>query len=145
MIYGFASLSVMYPIFDENHILIGFLPNLILYLYLFLNEKELNAKVIKNFQITFEIGIAILTILNVLNLIDLRNNKDYLHYQYIKMDDGTKEELSNIDALIEEYPNTYIIDTTGVFYMIPIERFNGILDLVNVRKFGKRRGKFFNP
>ena len=93
----------------------------------------------------WEIGIAILTILNVLNLIDLRNNKDYLHYQYIKMDDGTKEELSNIDALIEEYPNTYIIDTTGVFYMIPIERFNGILDLVNVRKFGKRRGKFFNP
>ena len=137
-IYGFASFAVMYPILDENHILIGFLPNIILYMYLFLKESRLNDKMMKNFSLTFVVGIIILLVLHIANFINLSSYKDNKHYQYIYMEDATKKELENITSFIKIHDNTYIIDTTGVFYMIPLDKFCGIFDLPNVGNTGEK-------
>ena len=124
LIYGFASLLVMYPIFEENHSLIGFLPNLLLYMYLFFKDEKCNERILKWFNITISFGIIILIILNVVNFIDLSYEKDFKHYKYIRIESSPKKTLKKVTEFINNNPNTYIINTLGIFYMIPEDRFN---------------------
>ncbi len=136
-IYGLASFSVMYPIFDENHILIGFLPNLILYIYLFIKNSELNDKQINSFKITLYIVIIAIGILNIANFVSMSSQNEFEHYKFIMMDDNTKQDLRTIIDFMSKHENSYIVDTKGIFYMVPQNRFNGILDLPNVGNTGK--------
>ena len=124
LIYGFASLFVMYPIFEEHHSLIGFLPNLLIYMYLFFKESKLTDKQLKQFSITISLGIVIIMVLNIANFIDLRNKKDFKHYKYIKIENNLKEKLNKVMDFINNNPNSYIIDIQGVFYTVPLDQFN---------------------
>ena len=124
LIYGFSSLLVMYPIFEEHHSLIGFLPNLLLYMYLFFKNQKTNEKNLKGFNITISFGIVILIILNIVNFFDLSYQKDFKHYKYIKIESSPKNTLKKVTEFINNNPDTYIVDTLGIFYMIPEDRFN---------------------
>ena len=124
LIYGFASLFVMYPIFEEHHSLIGFLPNLLIYMYLFFKGSKLTDKQLKQFSITISLGIVIIIVLNIANFIDLSNKKDFKHYKYIKIENNLKEKLNKVMDFINNNPNSYIIDIQGVFYTVPLDQFN---------------------
>lgn len=138
-LYGLATLTIMYPITNEYHILIGYFPNLILTLYLISKDSKelLNEKVVKSFSITISIVILFFVFAIILNVFKLSRCQKYNHYKYIYIEEYVDKELENVDNFLIEHDNTYIVNTIGVLYMIPLERYNGIFDLVNKGNLGE--------
>lgn len=140
MIYGMATLVIFYPIASEYHILMGFFPNFLLFLY-FLNQKReekfFEEKVEKGFLKTIQVSLILLIIVLGFNVVKLLGVQKYNHYRYCFIENTLDKQLENVEFFLKKYDNAYIIDTTGSFFMIPIDRYNGVFDLVNRGNLGK--------
>lgn len=137
-IYSLSTLSILYPITDANHILIALLPTFVLGLcLLFPKDTNLNEKMIKQFSVFLTIGIVILSILFIFDCYRVAKYTKYKHYHYIYIAEDLEEDMENVTAFIQKYPNTYILSTNSILYMIPLDRYNGILDLPNVGNLGQ--------
>lgn len=138
-IYSLSTFSIMYPITDENHILIAFYPTCILGLMLlFKDDTKLNEKLIKSFSRLLYLGIILLSIIFVCNCYRVSSYTKYKHYKYIHIEEKLENEMNNVFSFIEKHPNTYILSSSEILYMIPLNRFNGILDIPNVGNFGEK-------
>jgi len=138
-IYSLSIVPIACPITDSNHILIAFLPMFVLALaVLFKSNKELDAKTIKSFSIFVSVGIVILIVAIGFNSYKVSQYTKYEHYNYIQIADDLEEDLSNVTSFIRKYPNTYILSSNSVLYMIPLNRYNGIWDLPNVGNLGAK-------
>lgn len=140
-IYGLATLSCMYPITDEYHILVGYIPNFILNLYFFnyyKQKEKINEIVIKKYIRIISVFLILLSSIFIVFLwFNILKNRYFNHYKYINIEKKMENELKSIEDFIETNPNTYIIDIIGLYYTVPLDRYNGILDLVNNGNLGK--------
>lgn len=141
LIFSFGTLiPIVYPIANEYHILIGWLPSFILLIYLInknRKSKEYSEKLINNLSKTIMIFIIVLSIILVIYLVLLfKRTRKYKHYYGIDFNDEIDSELGDVTNFINENPNTYIISCLDCFYMIPVDRYNGVLDLINVGNTG---------
>ena len=135
-IYSLSTLSILYPITDENHILVAFFPTCILGLSLLFNDITFNEKTVKDFSRCLYLGSFILSIILVLNCYKVSNYRKYQHYEYIYIEEELANSMNNIISFMEKYPNTYVLSKNEILYMIPLDRYNGILDLPNVGNLG---------
>jgi hypothetical protein len=132
-LYSASALSIMYPIVDAHHILKGYLPSFILLIYYIVplfKESKILEKSINLFKNTLNITIAILLIIICADTFFAVKNKKYEHYKFINLSPELEKELEIMEAYLENTPNAYIIDGLSQVFMIPIDRYNGVLDLV---------------
>ena len=140
-LYGVAEFSVVYPISDESHFVIGICPVLISTLYLInflidkiFTNKEINAEinfVLANTILTF---IILVTFFEAYKKIEIYNesniNYDLNHYKLIPISEQFVENIKYIDDyIVNSNKRVYILDAQAAIYMIPIDRYNKDYDL----------------
>jgi 4-amino-4-deoxy-L-arabinose transferase-like glycosyltransferase len=132
-LYSASALSIMYPIIDAHHILKGYLPSFILLIYYIVplfKETEITEKAIKLFKNTLNITIVMLIIVIIINAIYMRKYNSYNHYKFINLSSELEDELEIMEVYLSNNSNAYIVDGLSQLFMIPIDRYNGILDLI---------------
>ena len=136
-IYSISAFSIMYPITNDQHILIGYFPTLILIIYLFKNDNVLSENTINKFCNTTKIFIFLLVGVIILDVYKVYDLKEYKHYKYINIVMEEKQELNEVIGFIRKHNNTYILDGFANLFMIPLEKCNGIMDLPQIGNTGK--------
>lgn len=135
VIYSISGLSIMFPIMDAGHFLPANILPVITFMYIKKDkesdEHDLNevTKVVNIFSVILLIIIFATGIYNFLNA------SNYKHYKYIDAQ-SNEERLSEVISFIKKHPNTYIMDASAVLYMIPVDKYNGILDMILIGNIG---------
>lgn len=139
--YGLAQVSVVYPISDESHFVIGIVPIFIGLVYLLnlivdkilnkLKIKERTNFVLSNTIITFIICMVLVNIgAGIKQYRSLNINYEIKHYEGIPVTQSGIENIKNIDNFIlESKKNVYILDATAALYTIPIDKYNKNYDM----------------
>lgn len=136
-IYSLAGLSIMIPIMNAAHFMPANIISIIILIYLLNLKRNENEKYLNKITVTINIFSVFLIILIIITFIyNNFNSNDYKHYRYINTSNNEKR-LSEVTQFIQDNPNTYIIDATSVMYMIPTEKYNGILDMLLIGNIGK--------
>lgn len=127
-IYSIAFFTIIYPICDSEHFLIGIIPFYILIAYNF----NTIFKVFKNTFFIFYLffcGILLTLILNnTFTYINLYKSK-LNHYKFVPINKNLENEIIQIDNFLLKR-KTYIIDANAVIFMIPIDTYNKDFDLL---------------
>ena len=138
-LYSLSTFSMIYPIADENHILMAFLPTCLLGLCLLWNDSiVLNEKMTKEFSKWLYLGSFVLSSILIFNCYQVTSYREYQHYEYISIEEKLENSMNHVISFIKKYPNTYILSKNEVLYMIPLDRYNGILDLPNLGNLGEK-------
>lgn len=128
-------MSVVYPISDESHFVLGIVPTLISIGYLLnILTKKINEKVeiTANFFLSsMIIVISMAYLIYGFKLYKLQNiNMELEHFKYLPLD---KESISDTKKINEfvllNDKKVYILDASAVIYMIPINRYNKNFDM----------------
>lgn len=135
--YGLAGLSVVYPIADKAHFVIGIIPCLIVIGYLLgiivekIKTKEKVNFVLSNVLITFiilECGFSVYH-----KLIEMKNlnfNSEIKHYIGIPISQNQIDCIKEVDEFILSNEKvTYILDAQAALYMIPVDKYNKNYDM----------------
>lgn len=139
--YGLAGLSVVYPIADESHFVIGIIPCLIIIGHLSgiivgkildkINIKEKVNFVLSNVLITFiilECGYYMYH--KVIEMNDLNFNSEIRHYIGTPISQNQIDRIKEVDEFILSNEKvTYILDAQAALYMIPIDKYNKNYDM----------------
>ena len=139
-LYGIASLSVLYPISDEYHLMSGVFISVIAIGYLLDKLIKKDVKVIEYFFICF----CILFTINQTKdgvLIYMNSNKanDIKHYEQLRLNKGAQERIKRIDNYIEKSEKkVYIIDAAAAYYMIPLDIYNKNYDMFLLGNLGSK-------
>ena len=145
ILYGLVSFSVVYPIADDLHFLIGCVPAIIgivyaLYLTAYKMFKNNHIKKVLLFiKYASECGFYLLAIFTcclgiykfngTINTINEKKS-ELAHFSYIPVDEKLENEIKKIDEyILKQDKNIYILDATAAIYMIPINRYNKDYDM----------------
>lgn len=145
--FSVGSLTIIYPILNEYHLMITFIIWMMLAFYLayiVLNELLQN----KNIKITIiSVAIILITLITTINLVNTinyikhaNNDKNSFYYGiYIKEDD--KEQINTITKYIKEQQesnkNIKIVSPLAMLYTIPLNINNWYFDLPLTGNLGK--------
>ena len=142
--YGIAEMSVVYPISDESHFVLGIVPTLISIGYLLnILTKKINEKVEKSLYIFLNAMICVFCISYLIYGIDAyksqNTNMKLEHFKYLPMDKESILDIQQIeDFIVSNDRKVYILDATSALYMIPINRYNKDFDLFMKGNLGSK-------
>lgn len=138
--YSVSAFTVVYPISDEIHFLIGSIPSLVAFTYVLslLIERQKENKIIyaiKSFLTAFSIlTIAVWVEISITNIcVYISTCGQYNNYKHFKYIPECGINIKKVDDFIEEKNregrNVYILDSTAAIYMIPIDKYNKDYDM----------------
>ena len=145
--YSWAAFSIVFPISDEIHFLIGCIPSIIGITYIVYNKLLSNKKrliFIKTASQVLTIYIVIIAIIGSINLINCINKIDKQnqinHFKLIP--DSAYSRVKEVDEHIKKQnKNVYILDSSSVIYTIPIDQYNKNYDMFNKGNLGEKGEK----
>lgn len=126
-----AEFSLVYPIADQNHVLIAITPMIICALY-DIKGKELSVFQ-KRFCVFFSVLIQLAALLVTFSFKNLKLSQ-LNHYEWIPIQKELEEQIKEIDNYIAEMREknykVYIVDASAAVYMIPLDSYNKNFDLL---------------
>ena len=142
--YSWAAFSIVFPISDEIHFLIGCIPSIIGIAYIVYNKLLANKKrlifidTVSQVLTIYIVIVAIIgsfNLINCLNKIDKRNQIN--HFKLIP--DSIYSRVKEVDEYIKSQDkNVYILDASSVLYTIPINQYNKNYDMFNKGNLGAK-------
>ena len=135
-LYSIGNFTMIVPIVDEAHFLLANFTFIFVLFYLLKNENSISEETLKSFSKVLNFFNIILIVLFMFFFIYNFKYKDFKHYKNIPISNKNIEMLNEVTNFLNENPNTYILDATAAFYMIPAEKFNGKFDLSLIGNLG---------
>ena len=142
--YSWAAFSIVFPISDEIHFLIGCIPSIIgiayiVYYKLLSNKKRLIfIETVSQVLIIYIVIIAISGSVNLIkcfNRIDKQNQIN--HFKLIP--DSSYSRVKEIDEYVKnQNKDVYILDASAALYTIPIDQYNKNYDMFNKGNLGAK-------
>ena len=142
--YSWAAFSIVFPISDEIHFLIGCIPSIIGITYIVYNKLLNNKKrliFIETASQVLTIYIVIIAIIGSINLTNCFNKIDKKnqinHFKLIP--DSSYSRVKDVDEYIKRQDKeVYILDASAVLYTIPIDQYNKNYDMFNKGNLGEK-------
>lgn len=157
-LYSLPMLTVIYPISDKIHFLIGITILLIAFSYsVFLIGKQIYKKI--NYKhkklhyktITLIIWVTMCTVTAIVGITSLNNyilklqegklNQEIAHYKNIEIEADLKNKIIEFDKYIKEKENegnkVYVLDAEAAIYTIPIDNYTKDFDMLLKGNLGK--------
>ena len=142
--YSWATFSVVFPISDEIHFLIGCIPSIIGITYIIYNKLLSNKKrliFIETVSQVLKIYIVIVAIISSINCINCINKIDKQnqinHFKLIS--DSSYSRVKKVDEYIKKQDkDVYILDSRAALYTIPIDQYNKNYDMFNKGNLGAK-------
>ncbi len=145
--YSWATFSIVFPISDEIHFLIGCIPSIIGITYIVYSKLLSNKKrliFIETVSQVLTIYIVIVSIMDSINcikcfnIIDKQNQIN--HFKLIP--DSSYSRVKKVDEYIKKQDkNVYILDSRAALYTIPIDQYNKNYDMFNKGNLGAKGEK----
>lgn len=142
--YSWATFSVVFPISDEIHFLIGCIPSIIGITYIVYSNLLSNKKrliFIETVSQVLKIYIVIVAIMDSINcikcfnIIDKQNQIN--HFKLIP--DSSYSRVKEVDEYIKKQDkDVYILDSRAALYTIPIDQYNKNYDMFNKGNLGAK-------
>jgi len=138
--FGLSTLSVVYPISDESHLIPGVLITTIGAGYILNNLINKQCKIFEIFCSTFIVLFVIYQFINGMYIYaKSTKNTELAHYKGIRMTESQQEANSIISEYIKNSDKkVYILDATAAYYMIPLDRYNKNYDMFCLGNFGSK-------
>ena len=135
---GVATLSVVYPISDESHLIPGILITLIGVGYILNNLINRPGKILERFCYIFIVLFVLYQFINGIYIYSKSTkNTQIAHYKGIIMtDSGQEANIKISDYIKNSDKKVYILDATAAYYMIPIDIYNKNYDMFCLGNFG---------
>ena len=140
--YSWASISVIFPISDEIHFLVGCIPSIIGMIYI-LSKNLLNNKkrwiLIETASQVLSIYLVIIAILNSVKMVIVlkQTDKEINHFNLIP--NSSYSTVLEVDEYIKKQnKDVYILDSSAVLYTIPIDQYNKNYDMFNKGNLGSK-------
>ena len=142
--YSWATFSIVFPISDEIHFLIGCIPSIIGSVYIIYNKLLLNKKRIVFIETASQVltlYIVIIAISGSVNLIKCFNRIDKQnqinHFKLIP--DSSYSRVKEVDEYVKnQNKDVYILDASAALYTIPIDQYNKNYDMFNKGNLGTK-------
>lgn len=142
--YSWAAFSIVFPISDEIHFLIGCIPSIIGIAYIVYNKLLANKKrliFIETVSQVLTIYIVIVAIISSINCIKGINKIDKQnqinHFKLIP--DSSYSRVKEVDEYIKKQDrDVYILDARAALYTIPIDQYNKNYDMFNKGNLGAK-------
>lgn len=150
-VYSIPAFAIVYPIADNMHLLVASIIPIILIIYTtyriilkspkFKYEDTVFKYLMELVEIIMTLCIVIyLAFFEIGNMDRLSNLSKYTktnNFRYMYIDSDLKNSIEEIDKYImSQEKNVYILDSTSVAYMIPINRYNKNYDMFMKGNFG---------
>ncbi|MDD3304472.1 MAG: hypothetical protein PHP54_06130 [Clostridia bacterium] len=150
-VYGLAQMTMMFPIADASHFLVGSMPIFIGAIYginLFI-AREICQNTKNTFYLFNHLKYTFIGILFVLVIFALKENLSYLKtakqytkfngYRYVRIDDELSDNIYKVDQYIQSTEKTvYILDASAVLYQIPIDKYYKNYDMFLIGNLGSK-------
>ena len=140
--YSWASISVIFPISDEIHFLVGCIPSIIGIVYIlskiFLNKNK-RWILIETASQVLTIYIVVIAILNSVKMVSALKQigKEINHFKLIP--NSSYSTILEVDDYIKrQTKDVYILDSSAVLYTIPIDQYNKNYDMFNKGNLGSK-------
>lgn len=138
--FGIATLSVVYPISDEVHLISGIFITIISLAYILNKLIKKEVLVFDIFMYVFMILFIMYQLINAIYIYAKSNkNTEIEHYKGLTME---QKQINNISKICEYIENSdkkvYILDFSAAYYMIPLNRYNKDYDMFNVGNLGSK-------
>lgn len=142
--YSWAIFSVVFPISDEMHFLIGCIPSIIGMVYIVYSKLLSNKKrlifieTVSQVLTIYIVIVAIISSINCINCINKIDKQNQInHFKLIP--DSSYLRVREVDEYIKKQnKNVYILDSTAAFYTIPIDQYNKNYDMFNKGNLGAK-------
>ena len=140
--YSWASISVIFPISDEIHFLVGCIPSIIGMSYILCEKFFNNNKrwiLIEIASQVLTIYIVIIAIINSIKLVSVlkQTDKEINHFKLIP-NTSYLTVLEVDDYIKKQTKDVYILDSSAVLYTIPIDQYNKNYDMFNKGNLGSK-------
>lgn len=140
--YSWASISVIFPISDEIHFLVGCIPSIIGMSYILCKKFFNNNKrwiLIEIASQVLTIYIVIIAIINSIKLVSVlkQTDKEINHFKLIP-NTSYLTVLEVDDYIKKQTKDVYILDSSAVLYTIPIDQYNKNYDMFNKGNLGSK-------
>ena len=140
--YSWASISVIFPISDEIHFLVGCIPSIIGMSYILCKKFFNNNKrwiLIEIASQVLTIYIVIIAIINSIKLVSVlkQTDKEINHFKLIP-NTSYLTVLEVDDYIKKQNKEVYILDSSAVLYTIPIDQYNKNYDMFNKGNLGSK-------
>ena len=140
--YSWASISVIFPISDEIHFLVGCIPSIIGMSYILCKKFFNNNKrwiLIEIASQVLTIYIVIIAIINSIKLVSVlkQTDKEINHFKLIP-NTSYLTVLEVDDYIKKQTTDVYILDSSAVLYTIPIDQYNKNYDMFNKGNLGSK-------
>ena len=140
--YSWATFSVVFPISDEIHFLIGCVPSIISITYIVYSNLLSNKNkliFIETVSQVLSLYIVIVAIISSINCIKCINKIDKQnqinHFKLIP--DSSYSRVKEVDEYIKKQDrDVYILDARAALYTIPIDQYNKNYDMFNKGNLG---------
>ena len=140
--YSWASISVIFPISDEIHFLVGCIPSIIGIIYILslilLNNKK-RWILIETASQVLSIYIVVIAILNSVKMVGAlkQTDKGINHFKLIP--NTSYSSILEVDDYIKnQNKDVYILDSSAALYTIPINQYNKNYDMFNKGNLGSK-------
>ena len=133
LLYGFASCSLVYPIFDEIHLRVGVYPVMVLMLLDLGRRTVIRQK--RDFAIAcISLGAVAATAVWLLWPEGKLQASSLPHYKGIPIQQTMEERIIAVDRCIstleQEGKEVYLLDASAVAYLLPLDRYHKDYDLM---------------
>ena len=145
--YSVAEITVIFPISDPIHFLVGAFPSIIgiIYSINMFSKKIKNKKIktfikeyLKAFNVLVIIGYVLMSIISIYNYIMCAGQYVTLnHFNYILQSQEQISSIKNVEEYIQnQNKNVYILDAVSAIYTIPIDQYTKNYDMFMKGNFG---------
>lgn len=133
LFYALGALSMIYPLFDLNHLTMGFLPLLLLLPFVYSNENILNSKLPKHIFIICFVALFGSNLLKI-----MFNGYSFYpqsnHYQHVITQQENLEQIIAVNNYIRQQTqqgnNIVILDTRAMAYFSELDVFDSPFDML---------------
>ena len=138
--YSWASISVIFPISDEIHFLVGCIPSIIGMVYILSKKIFYDNKrwiLIETASQVLTIYIVVIAILNSVKMVSVLKQTDKEIKHFMLIPNTSYSTILEVDDYIKKQnKDVYILDSSAVLYKIPIDQYNKNYDMFNKGNLG---------
>ena len=140
--YSWASISVIFPISDEIHFLVGCIPSIIGMVYILSKKIFYDNKrwiLIETASQVLTIYIVVIAILNSVKMVSVLKQTDKEIKHFMLIPNTSYSTILEVDDYIKKQnKDVYILDSSAVLYTIPIDQYNKNYDMFNKGNLGSK-------
>lgn len=140
--YSWASISVIFPISDEIHFLVGCIPSIIGMVYTISKKFFYDNKrwiLIETASQVLTIYIVVIAILNSVKMVSVLKQTDKEIKHFMLIPNTSYSTILEVDDYIKKQnKDVYILDSSAVLYTIPIDQYKKNYDMFNKGNLGSK-------